>query len=482
MFSVYCVTAELRNLIMKREVRDSDIVRLNRNLPLDEVQIEKESAKSKFIKTNSFESTGRDYKYATFNFKKANKRVKVAFTNHKLEDSELLNLGIKTKGDIEHFSSPGPEGVWFVSPEMKRLNPAIPMQKGMPLYGTSPIDRSEPNPVLFTRNRYGEILLNIPAFERIVNGVHPSRILGSARYLSDLDGFISLLKCKNDIDIMLFNQFGAKEKSEIAAELVAELEKYGIVRIGENRESVIVRFPGSEENVVLHITDQWNLNAIMYDIVRYQGDCLSMLQKMKEGGIGPSQPDKTVKIYLSISYYFGDPELYVRRLREFLCCKNEHDFTELKDNILRQDLDVLSERMRGLSNEEMLERVRGRLNVKEPVTGGGPEGAALSAQAAKAETSMIHAENLNYTPTIPNKTILCHIITDSILPAGQRNMLKTLEQEMRNEKYSEKVVSLSAKDSSNPKEFMDELGRIKAREEAKYPGYKIQFDVACSSK
>ncbi len=100
----------------------------------------------------------------------------------------------------------------------------------------------------------------------------------------------------------------------------------------------------------------------------------------------------------------------------------------------------------------------------------------------KKYAKRIHDENLKYTQTIPDKTILCHIITNSILPVQQRDMLKTLEQEMRNEKYSEKVVSLSVKDSSSPEEFMRELERIKAQEEARYQGYKVQFDVACPSK
>jgi hypothetical protein len=100
----------------------------------------------------------------------------------------------------------------------------------------------------------------------------------------------------------------------------------------------------------------------------------------------------------------------------------------------------------------------------------------------RAESDRIHTENLNYTPTIPNKTIFCHIVTDSILPAGQRNTLKALEQETRSGKYSEKVVSLSVKDSIDPEEFMKELEIVKAREEAKYPYCNIRFDVACHNK
>lgn len=95
------------------------------------------------------------------------------------------------------------------------------------------------------------------------------------------------------------------------------------------------------------------------------------------------------------------------------------------------------------------------------------------------EAGRIHAENLKYAPAAPDNTILCHIIADSILPVQQRNMLKTLEQRMRSEKYGEKVVSLSVKDPNSPEEFMKELEIIRAREEARYQGYKVQFDVAC---
>jgi len=110
------------------------------------------------------------------------------------------------------------------------------------------------------------------------------------------------------------------------------------------------------------------------------------------------------------------------------------------------------------------------------------EPAAAAQGAAEIEVYRIHDENLNYAPAIRDKTILCHVVTDSILPVQQRDILKTLEQDMRNEKYCEKVVSLSVKNLSDPKEFMKELEKVKAREEARYSGSKVQFDVACPSK
>ena len=112
--------------------------------------------------------------------------------------------------------------------------------------------------------------------------------------------------------------------------------------------------------------------------------------------------------------------------------------------------------------------------------------ATKSNELPQVEAERIHAENLKieYMPAIPDKTILCHIVADSILPDGQKDMLKRLEQEMRKrDDYSEKVVSLSVSNPNNQEEFMRELERIKAQEEKRYQdkGYTVQFDVACPS-
>lgn len=97
----------------------------------------------------------------------------------------------------------------------------------------------------------------------------------------------------------------------------------------------------------------------------------------------------------------------------------------------------------------------------------------------REEVARIYEESLKLTPSIPDKTIICHVVTESILPAGQRGMLKTLEQEMRDEKYGEKVVALQVADSATPEEFMAKLEALKANIESRYAGYSIQFDVAC---
>ena len=97
----------------------------------------------------------------------------------------------------------------------------------------------------------------------------------------------------------------------------------------------------------------------------------------------------------------------------------------------------------------------------------------------KREINRTHKENLQYTPDIPEKAILCHIVSDSILPDGQQGILKRLEPAMRDrDDCREKVVCLSVPDGG---EFMRELGSVKERLEKLYrdKGYTVLFDVAC---
>jgi hypothetical protein len=104
------------------------------------------------------------------------------------------------------------------------------------------------------------------------------------------------------------------------------------------------------------------------------------------------------------------------------------------------------------------------------------------AKEAAAEAERIHTENyLKFTPTIPKKTILCHVITDSILPVGQRyDMLKVgLEQGMRGNEYREKIAALSVSETAGAEEFMAELEKVKIRVRNENKGYEVKFTVAC---
>jgi hypothetical protein len=98
------------------------------------------------------------------------------------------------------------------------------------------------------------------------------------------------------------------------------------------------------------------------------------------------------------------------------------------------------------------------------------------------EADNIHAANLKLTPDIAAKTLVCHIIADSIVPAGQQRMLKTVAEELRKDKYPEKVISLSVNESDSADEFMRKLETAKGERWIKEyldKGYTITFDVAC---
>jgi hypothetical protein len=100
------------------------------------------------------------------------------------------------------------------------------------------------------------------------------------------------------------------------------------------------------------------------------------------------------------------------------------------------------------------------------------------------DAERIHEEDLKLTPTIEDKTMICHIVTDSILPDMQlkEGVLNRLEVKMRDPKFGEKIVALSVKDPNNTEEFMAKLSGLKGQIETEYKGYKIQFDVACPKK
>jgi ActR/RegA family two-component response regulator len=102
---------------------------------------------------------------------------------------------------------------------------------------------------------------------------------------------------------------------------------------------------------------------------------------------------------------------------------------------------------------------------------------------ANSDAAMIHKANLGCAPeNMPDNTMLCHIIAEPAIPAGQRTMLQELEQQMRNkDDMHEKLVRLEINDPDNLDEFMTKLEEVRQREEKFYKGkgYNVEFDVAC---
>jgi len=128
-----------------------------------------------------------------------------------------------------------------------------------------------------------------------------------------------------------------------------------------------------------------------------------------------------------------------------------------------------------------IERVRNSSKVATVDKSRSSTAGTASFKSEMDEAEKIHQKNLKYTPAIPGKTILCHIIVDSILPPEQWNMLSMLEQDMEDKSYAEKVARLSIDDGST---FIDDLRREMARQKNKYEKLygsdcAVEFDIAC---
>jgi hypothetical protein len=101
------------------------------------------------------------------------------------------------------------------------------------------------------------------------------------------------------------------------------------------------------------------------------------------------------------------------------------------------------------------------------------------------DVDLMHTENLNLIPHVPEKTIFCYVIAEPILSDVQvkTGILKRIEKKTRGKKYGEKVVALSIEGHQDPKtfteSFMEGLEAIRMRVEGQNKGYKVEFVVAC---
>ena len=140
--------------------------------------------------------------------------------------------------------------------------------------------------------------------------------------------------------------------------------------------------------------------------------------------------------------------------------------------------------------DKLLEIAAGEQAVPESTSGLPPEKeppVITPIALAQDEAVRIHTENIKYASTIPDKTILCHIITDSIVPIEQRDSLKVeLGQNMgKDGRYSDGFAFLSSDNVNKPAEYIKELqGLIQTklkhyRDDLHY--VDVRFDVACSN-
>lgn len=228
----------------------------------------------------------------------------------------------------------------------------------------------------------------------------------------------------------------------------------------------------------------------------------ALFKSVSEGDVIPKD---ILKLNNAVGKINGELEMFFKAnqnregidaIRAFAIDGLAQNFTFLKIMLCRiKNGAVLNDKDREMVKSSLLQ-YEGRLEIWRRIT----EGEIVSSDrqrqrptrnddgfaSAVAEAGRIHEENKKYRPKGlgKTKTILCHIAAEEIFPYIQRDMLRALlQQEMEKDaKCVEKVALLPVCGSSD---FVDEVKRLIDRKRAdyatEYPGYEVEFDIACPS-
>jgi len=94
----------------------------------------------------------------------------------------------------------------------------------------------------------------------------------------------------------------------------------------------------------------------------------------------------------------------------------------------------------------------------------------------------IHMKNIMFSPIIKKEKMLCHIISDEVIPGeSQKKMLQQVEQDMRNSLSQERIVKL---EMGLGKSFLESLSLEMEKQRKFYnaKGYTVEFDIAVGDK
>lgn len=223
--------------------------------------------------------------------------------------------------------------------------------------------RTAPEEII-KKDERGRAWLNIRLFESIINGVYPKIIvLGSCRQLQDEDGFVPLYLI-NDIDIALLDiptsQKDFKEQliDKLLTVLNSKLKEYGnIERDRELSHIITMRLTHLIPSINISL-DIWSLksNILIYSAGSFQDQHLKYLIN------ADSKKDlHWLKRYLSVEYYYGDPERYARNLKKLFACTSEENIDSLCSEIALGDFELLEKDIKSLPKEDKYRRIKERL-------------------------------------------------------------------------------------------------------------------------
>ncbi len=520
--SVFYASIRLKQLIAAKTIRETHIIKLNGLFPNDEVEIENG------IKTGYLNCTGKEYLYAIFHFKKENKDINVLFFNdHEvLTDAELQELGIMTDEDKLYFLSPESKGIW-----LKKPTPKIRVIHSDPTIATTiPLTDVHDSAQLkdfdmitgYVKHRHSEeVVGNKEADMRRIDN-RP----GEWRYVqtsfTELHRLFRTLFSKKFIKQEFPELLNKRVRMCLRQHFLRAVEHpvYGLLsrRIRTNNlfsviVSMALQHPQKKVTILewgvgdgtALISIGHKLKAMGIDNVRLVGFANMFFENWH------SAPDNVDFIFdtagnLPLYFEAGEIDMVFSHLGLNLAHLGGQKLAKhlaglrnkLSDNgciifdtgDVNMEIDVNNRIITPLSDIYDIQTASsketfGRIVFLRPKQAFSDKAAAITTvTTVRNNIDQVHSENRNHPPDIPDKTILCHIVTDSIVPDAQKGMLKRLEQDMRGkDNYIERVVTLSVKDATDQEEFLRELERIKAREETRYQekGYTVQFDVACPS-
>jgi hypothetical protein len=428
-FLCHYAALELRDLIRERDLRDGDIARLNMKLLEGDIRIEKDPSSFGFVRTDTFRTTKRKYNYVVLNFKKEHARVKVVFTKQDTTEDELREFGVITQEDRESFSSLPLDGIWFTRyPEPKLIEPASPVT-----VRTSPPGATE----IITVNDHQEVL-----------GLIEEHFPGGA-IVFNFDSHSDMGNIENGLSESNWISYGIAKGSLSGYYWISNYDRRGMRCVyyehGEKARLLttdeIPDLSGSSLPVAVTVDlDYLISNETREPSERAVGiEASEIVKLLREKNI----PTDTVFVSISQDYIMPGLERIARE-------KLQNVFISAGDQQRTQSTYAAPE------NEAIIEKAR-----------------------------QMHSYNFAHTPLLPEKTGLCHIISESILPAGQRGILRRLEQNMRGKDFSEKIIVLSDINTDNVEEVLQAIrnAKEKALEIYRSQGFdRIDFIVACPSK
>ncbi|TAM40444.1 NUDIX domain-containing protein, partial [bacterium] len=218
------------------------------------------------------------------------------------------------------------------------------------------------------QTREGKYWLNIKFFESLLEG--KGLVVGSARYLADDLGFVPLDNI-SDIDIISLQE----SREDLLEKLIEKLNDYGVAFAKLDFRFTRIKIKNKYTRIQMLLLAAWQSDdPVIRAGVIEQEDWFYFISNTSVAREF-MDPEYWMKKYISVEYYFGNPDRYKRNRNTFLGCDKEEDIYRLRDNMLGSgDLSNLIQEVKKLTPGAKYERVRARIygEVKLHNTGGSP--------------------------------------------------------------------------------------------------------------